>query len=135
MAAARRLCRRCKKPLSKQRIAKRKWYCHLCELANRREASERAHDRRVAVVYGLEPGEYQILLAAQDGRCPVCLRATGRSKRLSVDHDHRLTGRDSVRGLICSTCNKMLGHARDDPDFFRRAIAYLLNPPARRVLK
>jgi len=29
----------------------------------------------------------------------------------------------------------MLGHARDDPQFFIRAITYLVNPPARAVLR
>ena len=89
---------------------------------------------RVENVYGLLPGDYQGLHQWQGGRCAICQRATGRSKRLAVDHNHRLEdlGRVSVRGLLCSTCNQMLGHARDDVQFFVRAARYLLEPPAQK---
>ncbi len=41
---------------------------------------------------------------------------------MSVDHDHA-TGKN--RGLLCTNCNKVLGHAKDDVTILRRAIAYL----------
>lgn len=85
--------------------------------------------------YGLREGDYGALYEAQGGRCALCRRATGASKRLAVDHDHALSGRASVRGLLDSTCNTILGHARDDVEYFKRAIAYLESPPAREVLK
>jgi hypothetical protein len=93
--------------------------------------------KRVENVYGLKPGEYEALRAAQEGRCAICRRATGKTRRLSVDHDHKLERidlRGSVRGLLCRPCNDMLGHARDDVQVFIRAARYLLEPPARAVL-
>lgn len=75
--------------------------------------------------------EYEEIKAYQGGRCAICQRATGAYKALAVDHDHA-TGYD--RGLLCSTCNKTLGHARDDVAFFERAIQYLKNPPAFAVI-
>lgn len=87
----------------------------------------RAHENHVKRVFGLSDGEYARLLAAQGGVCFLCRRAKGLNKKLPVDHDHK-TGR--IRGLLCNPCNQMLGHGRDDVDFFRRVIAYLLNPPA-----
>lgn len=86
-----------------------------------------AHEARVERVYGLKPGQYEAINEVQDGCCYICQRATGKSKKLSVDHDHK-TG--YVRGLLCTTCNNMLGHARDDKEFFVRAIDYLKKPPA-----
>jgi hypothetical protein len=77
--------------------------------------------------YGLAPGDYDRLYGSQNGTCALCLRATGKSKRLAVDHDHK-TG--AVRGLLCGPCNKLIGHARDEPEFFDRAAEYLRNPPA-----
>lgn len=93
------------------------------ERDRRKKAS---HDKRVQQVYGLEPGEYASLYKFQGGRCWICQRATGKTRRLSVDHDHD-TG--NVRGLLCRPCNDMLGHARDVIGFFYRAATYLANPP------
>ncbi|WP_278043978.1 endonuclease domain-containing protein [Mycobacteroides abscessus] len=42
--------------------------------------------------------------------------------------------RKCVRSLLCSTCNKLLGHIRDDVQTAERIKDYLLNPPGRRVL-
>ena len=41
---------------------------------------------------------------------------------LFVDHEHS-TG--VVRGLLCTNCNTMLGHAKDNPDTLRAGIDYL----------
>lgn len=82
-------------------------------------------------VYGLKPGQYATIYDFQGGKCYICQRATGASKKLAVDHDHE-TG--YVRGLLCGNCNKLLGHARDDREFFKRAWTYLDNPPAIRAV-
>jgi hypothetical protein len=95
-------------------------------------------------VYGITDVFYEALLFVQGGSCAICQRARGVYKRLSVDHDHaqaRIDGHDPekgcaqcVRGLLCGTCNKMLGHLRDDPEAFRRASRYLSHWPSRRAL-
>jgi len=86
------------------------------------------HEKRVQETYGLKEGEYARLHIYQGGLCALCRRATGSSRRLSVDHDHA-TG--EVRGLLCRPCNTLLGHARDKLAFFRRCISYLTFPPCR----
>lgn len=52
----------------------------------------------------LPSGEYEAMLAAQDGHCALC-PATPKTRRLHVDHDHK-TG--AVRGLLCYRCNNAL---------------------------
>jgi hypothetical protein len=85
--------------------------------------------------FGLEPEEYLRLYEHQGRRCAICRRATGASKRLAVDHDHACCpgptscGR-CVRGLLCGPCNSVLAHFRDDPELFRRCLAYLREWPA-----
>lgn len=53
------------------------------------------------------------------GQCPLCLKT---QVPLYRDHCHKT---ERQRGLICSHCNLMLGHAFDNPATMRRAIAYL----------
>jgi recombination endonuclease VII len=99
--------------------------------AEKKRRLEQSHRRRVKSQYGLGDGMYEALYEGQGGRCYICRRATGASRRLSVDHDH-VTG--LVRGLLCRPCNSMLGHARDDIPFLQRAMAYLISPPAFTII-
>ena len=127
-----RNCDRCGRPLNKRTKIPRQKVCKRrdCQAEARKRAATAAHRARVAEVYGVDPGWYDRQYALQGGVCYLCRRATGASKRLAVDHNHE-TG--EVRGLLCGPCNKVLGVARDDPEYFRRAIDYLTDPPARRL--
>lgn len=90
------------------------------------------HDAMVSRVYGLAPGDYERLYEAQGGRCAIArCRATGKSKKLAVDHNHK-TG--EVRGLLCTNHNRAIGYNFDDPEAFRSLADYLESPPARAVL-
>lgn len=93
----------------------------------RQRRKDAAHEKRVQKVYGLPPGGYQKLYEFQGERCAICRWATGASRRLSVDHDHR-TGR--ARGLLCRPCNDFLGYIRDDLAAAERVARYLSTPPA-----
>lgn len=104
--------------------------CASHDRAKRLLSKAGAHERRVQQEYGLKPGEYGKIYLAQSGVCAICRRATGATRKLSVDHSHK-TG--LVRGLLCRPCNDLLGHLRDDPETARRIVNYLLNPPARQL--
>lgn len=105
-------------------------YCYRCSLAVRRAKSKGAHSKAIMQRYGLSAEDYAALYEFQGGRCYICRRATGRTRNLSVDHDHSTM---EVRGLLCRPCNTMLGHARDLIAFFQRAIDYLRDPPYARM--
>ena len=78
---------------------------------------------RLKKEYGLSLDEYKKLAEAQKGKCAICLcPPSGRWKVLVVDHDH-ITGQ--IRGLLCESCNQMLGLAKDQIDYFCYAILYL----------
>jgi Recombination endonuclease VII len=118
--------------------------CATHHRAARRRTRATNAARRTQRVYSLTPDEYDRLYRAQGGRCAICRRAQGvtdrpdRQRRLAVDHDHTCCpgptscGR-CVRGLLCDPCNREMAHARDDPEHFRRAIAYLREWPALRA--
>lgn len=88
--------------------------------ARYRENPERKRAALRRSVYRLGPGQFEAMLARQDGRCAVC--GDRPTATLAVDHDHA-TG--EVRGLLCRNCNQGLGHFRDDPQRLARAIDYL----------
>lgn len=92
---------------------------------------QRDHDAYVARTYGVSRGFYEKLLNAQNGRCAICQRATGKARRLAMDHNH-LTG--APRGALCGPCNRVIGTWFDNPETFRRAARYLENPPAAVLL-
>ena len=97
-----------------------------------KKASRRAaHGRWILKTYGLTIEQYEALYVAQGGSCYICQRASGKTKRLAVDHDHK-TG--FVRGLVDGVCNNILAHLRDDPVAAQRVVDYLLEPPAFGVI-
>lgn len=86
------------------------------------------HARNLQRRYGLSVDEYQTLLANQNFACPICeveisntIEYKGK-RPVAVDHNHE-TG--DVRGILCSMCNLMLGHARENTSILYRAIVYL----------
>lgn len=72
--------------------------------------------------YGITLTQYNDMLSAQGGRCAMCKLPPSINKRMSVDHSH-LTG--TVRGLLCSSCNFILGLAKDSIAVLKNAVAYL----------
>jgi hypothetical protein len=102
--------------------------CYTHKVQRKRLVKAGAHERRVQKVYGLKPGQYGEIYLHQKGVCAICRVATGATRNLSVDHDHK-TG--LVRGLLCRPCNDLLGHLRDDIEAARRVAGYLILPPAR----
>lgn len=70
-------------------------------------------------VYGIEPHEYEAMLAEQDGKCAM---KSCPNRAIHIDHDHK-TGK--VRGILCRQCNSVLGMAADNLDILRDAVLYL----------
>ena len=71
--------------------------------------------------YGITLGEYDKMNAYRGAGCWVCGKQ-GKTRGLSVDHDHK-TGQ--IRGLLCQSCNRGLRWFSDDPARLREAATYL----------
>lgn len=126
-------------PAHRKRAVYSGGYCHTCHYARKRHRRAQGRSGAVRRLYGWAKGEIDALRAAQGGRCPICRRRVGVVKNPAVDHDHALERagvpiRDTVRGLLCSTCNRYLGHIGDDPAAGIRLARYLIDPPAPHVL-
>jgi Recombination endonuclease VII/HNH endonuclease len=79
--------------------------------------------------YGITLETYNVMLAAQNGVCDICKgvetyvpKGHGTPKPLSVDHNHE-TGQ--IRGLLCSNCNYVIGHCKEDRAVLLTAAKYL----------
>jgi len=95
--------------------------------ALRKENPERYLEYDLQIHSGISLEEYYGMLERQNGGCAICgrketIKKNGKPMRLSIDHDHE-TGR--IRGLLCSGCNKGIGHLQDSPDILTKAIDYL----------
>ena len=96
-------------------------YKHSRYWINRSLALKHASAWRLKHIYKITLEDYEALFALQNGVCAICKSPPGR-RRLSVDHCHS-SGR--IRGLLCDTCNPMLGNAHDRIDILQTAIDYL----------
>lgn len=112
--------------------------------ARRRQEYERAGRgaTRVAVRrwrWNLTEDDLAQMLRGQGGHCAICsAREPGGRGTWHVDHDHACCpkGRSCgacIRGLLCSNCNVLLGHAKDDTAILQAAIAYLGQPRQPRL--
>ena len=77
--------------------------------------------------HGLSVPQYTTMLKSQGSRCAICGKRTKPSSaedktRPCIDHCHK-TG--VIRGLLCSSCNSVLGFAYDRIETLAAAITYL----------
>lgn len=98
-----------------------------------RRVEKRAYLRKV---YGLSEAEYTAMFLRQGCRCAICrvplqsqvddTREFTRRKKVAdvayVDHCHKS---DRIRGLLCFSCNIILGKAKDDAKILLQAARYL----------
>lgn len=89
---------------------------------SRRNNPTAAISHRLKYRYGITHSEYEAMVEQQNGVCAICGSSPKEGKKLVVDHDHA-TGH--VRGLLCNSCNQLLGAARDDEVILTQAITYL----------
>lgn len=93
-----------------QRIAQRR----ACASSRRQDPSygEYNQENRLRHRYGITGVHYEAMMATQDGGCAICGAEPPPGGALHVDHSHA-TG--DIRGLLCITCNVLLGRLREDP--------------------
>lgn len=85
--------------------------------------------RKRLKLYNLNPRDFLELLEDQSYQCWICFRPFTKQRPPHVDHQHAEPS--IIRGLVCGTCNTILGLAKDDPDRLRGAAKYLEAPPAQ----
>jgi hypothetical protein len=114
----------------KKRQTARRWRIdNAARFSKTRTAWRKAHPRSkkstaLKARYGITIDEYEERIAQQGGGCAICGSETAGNgnRNLHVDHCHK-TG--EVRGVLCHSCNVILGLAKDQPEILQRAALYL----------
>jgi Recombination endonuclease VII len=109
------------------------YYCKTCATSKARkwhkdntdndEYKQAKRNSYFKTKYNLTLEERISLLREQEGACAICstpLNPFG--THTHTDHDHR-TGK--VRGILCTNCNRGLGHFKDNIKFLESAMNYL----------
>lgn len=78
--------------------------------------------RALLKTYGLTLDLYEAMLEQQNYCCDICQESLKTGRGTNVDHCHK-TGK--TRGLLCRTCNLLLGCAKDRTEILSKAILYL----------
>lgn len=96
-------------------------YCADCK--KKRYSNKSKDERRdnwYRYEYGVSLDDFNQLLEEQGYKCAICKKSS--KENLHVDHNHT-TG--EVRGLLCSKCNRGLGHFDESLDYLEAASNYL----------
>lgn len=118
-----RCCKHCLKAGSSDRYRK----ASIQELnaqskAWRDKNPEKRRDIYLKRTYGVPHGTYEKLFTEQRGVCAICGASPLENVRLHLDHCHET---DTVRGLLCNSCNVGLSRFKDNPESLQSAITYL----------
>ena len=96
--------------------------CKKCR--SKQNSGNGARNRKLKFKYKISHFDYLNMLEKQNGVCLGCgVKAEDQHHGvLDVDHNHK-TGK--VRGLLCNTCNRLLGFAGDNASVLLNLALYL----------
>lgn len=82
----------------------------------------RAFARKIGISPDVVEEYYKKQFMKQQAHCGICGRIT---EKLCIDHNHNKTGEESLRGLLCKSCNVGISWFDDKPNFCENASKYL----------
>ena len=87
---------------------------------NHKEMARKAH---LKWKYNLTIKQFDVMLKQQNNKCFICKKEFNKNKKEPyVDHNHKT---NTIRKLLCHSCNSMLGHSFEDISILQAAIDYL----------
>lgn len=74
--------------------------------------------------------QYMAMIESQGYVCKICKAEPEGERFWALDHDHTCCGKGRScpkchRGVLCQSCNKVLGFAKDNIEVLKAAIEYL----------
>lgn len=115
---------------TKELYIKRKLYYKKYYLENKKKINDHRKKNQTKNYlrreYGLTELDYTNMLNSQGGLCAICRKEPSKNRwsklDFFVDHNHVT---NKVRGLLCSNCNLLIGHAFESIDILNNSILYL----------
>jgi len=89
------------------------------QLESTKEIRRKAYLKRQ---YNITVEDHNLLLKTQNGRCAICRRGPSDGVVLHVDHDHTTS---NIRGILCGSCNRLIGIAGESVVRLQAATNYL----------
>lgn len=77
---------------------------------------------QLKIKYHITPEEWEIIFDKQGRRCAICNNNVTNKVGWVLDHNHE-TGKN--RAILCDSCNKMLGHAKENQQTLIAGANYL----------
>ena len=111
----RRLLRKPTKTLAKTKVSSK-----VQQLKDKEASKAKSKNSKYLSRYGITSEDVAQMRKKQRGRCAICNKVT---KTLHVDHHHDT---DTVRDLLCGTCNRGIGNLRECTTTLLNAVRYLL---------
>lgn len=86
---------------------------------------DRTRNQNIKTIYGITLDDYHKMYENQSGKCAICNdeKPDYGKNGLVIDHCHN---KGHIRELLCSKCNKGLGHFNDDVNRLTNAMEYLI---------
>lgn len=92
---------------------------------------DKAKSNKLLNNYGITLEEYKQVSSWWDNKCAICEqietivdKRSNTPRELAVDHDHK---DGTIRGVLCSKCNRGLGMFNDNKELLVKAARYLKN--------
>jgi hypothetical protein len=86
------------------------------------EVRRRRSTQNLLTLYGITLEQKEQMFLAQDSKCAICKSETTKGTGWHVDHCHETK---RVRSVLCSSCNLMIGHAKENSQTLLSAVEYL----------
>jgi len=133
-------CARCKKNLPSINFSKNKRakdglhsWCQQCKRVMQRKYSKKHNitparkryirDYHLRERYDISLEDFNELFVKQNGCCAICnIHQAQTSRRFHLDHNHKTK---QIRGLLCESCNHLIGQANENPTTLVNAAIYL----------
>lgn len=116
-------CRLCTKTAASSSYEQRKE--DVLKRQKEKYCAQKSRAQSLKINYGMTVEQWNELFAKQNYCCAICgtTEPNHASGNFVVDHCHSL---NHVRGILCGSCNLMLGNAKDDANTLFDAAMYLI---------